>query len=86
MLFCFSLMGNLNSMRFDEETLLLKRQPQNITGRVSFRTQAETKFKALKVRGLVNNADIEKLVQNQVMYICNVKPSFCKLAYMEIGD
>lgn len=55
-------------MSFDEETLLLKRSLQNITGRVSFGTQAETKFKALKVRGLVNNADIEKLVQNQVMY------------------
>lgn len=65
-------MGNLNSMSFNEETLLLKRSPQNITGRVSFRTQAETKFKALKVRGLVNNADIEKLVRNQVMYASKI--------------
>lgn len=55
-------------MSFDDKTLLLKRSPQNITGRVSFGTQSETKFKALKVRGLVNNADIEKLVHNQVMY------------------
>lgn len=79
-------MGNLNSMSFDEETLLLKRSPQNITGRVSFRAPAETNFKALKVRGLVNNADIEKLVENQVTYLCNTKPYFCKLVCMEIGD
>lgn len=55
-------------MRFDGETLLLKDSPQNITGRVSFGTQAETKFKALKVWGLVNNADIRKLARNQVKY------------------
>lgn len=73
---CFSLVGNLNSMSFDEETLLLKGSTQNITGRVSFGTRAETMFKALEVRGLVNNADIEKLVQNQVC-IYTTKPYFC---------
>lgn len=37
---------------------------------MTFGTQAETKFKDLKVRGLVNKVDIEKLVENQVMYLC----------------
>ncbi|KAJ8942440.1 hypothetical protein NQ314_010069, partial [Rhamnusium bicolor] len=63
-----SLMGLLNGQKFSNETVMLKNVPQQITGRKTFirDTSKEIKFKALKVKGLVNNADIAELVHNQV--------------------
>ncbi|CAG9762311.1 unnamed protein product [Ceutorhynchus assimilis] len=58
-----SLRGKFNGEDFTEENIMLVNMPQNITGKKIF--SKSTQFKTLMVKGLVNNIDIEKLVQNQ---------------------
>lgn len=66
--FFFSVRGKLNGQVFNEETVMLVDIPQNITGKKSFfADQTEPiKFKTLRVKGLINEINLEKLVQNQV--------------------
>ncbi|KAG5875861.1 hypothetical protein JTB14_036817 [Gonioctena quinquepunctata] len=63
-----SLLGHWNDIKINKDTVLLKTTPQNITGRKVFSTNfpEELNFKALKVKGLVNDADIGELIDNQV--------------------
>ncbi|XP_074037516.1 closca [Leptinotarsa decemlineata] len=62
-----SLVGYLNHIKINKNTVLLKNTPQTITGRKVFlpTSQGELKFKSLKVKGRVNDADIGELIDNQ---------------------
>ncbi|RZC40837.1 uncharacterized protein BDFB_005868, partial [Asbolus verrucosus] len=63
----FQLIGTLNDQKFDEDNIMLKNMPQVITGNKTIFTDIldPVSFKAIKLKGLLNEIDISDLINNQ---------------------
>ncbi|XP_056638010.1 uncharacterized protein LOC130446041 isoform X2 [Diorhabda sublineata] len=61
-----SLMGHFNGIKFDTVTTMMRNNHQNITGKKTFvpNSPSGVRFKNLKVKGLVNGVNLEKVLKN----------------------
>ncbi|XP_072396267.1 uncharacterized protein clos isoform X2 [Diabrotica undecimpunctata] len=78
-----SLIGTFNGETLDRHTIMMRNTDQNITGIKIFTPSKneEIYFKGLKVKGLVNGEDFEKLIHNQAYKnaenVFNTSLEFC---------